>query len=60
MNSWKRENIQKIGQSSEDDDDEAGNFDYLIKMPMYNLTKDKIDELNKENDIKSKMFKEIE
>jgi len=47
------------GEGGEEEND-TGNYDYLIKMPIYNLTKDKIDELNKENDIKSKMFKDIE
>ena len=53
----------KIGQNGSgggEEENYTGNYDYLIKMPIYNLTKDKIDELNKENDIKSKMFKDIE
>ena len=31
-------------------DDNFGQYEYLIKMPIYNLTKDKIEELNKHKD----------
>ena len=31
-------------------DDNFGKYEYLIKMPIYNLTKDKIDELKKNKD----------
>ena len=31
-------------------DDNFGKYEYLIKMPIYNLTKDKIEELNKHKD----------
>ena len=34
-------------------------FDYLIKMPIYNLTKERIDELNKDNDMKTEMYQNL-
>ena len=36
------------------------NYDYLIKMPIYNLTKERIEELNKEKDEKTEMFTKLE
>ena len=35
-------------------------YDYLIKMPIYNLTKERIEELNKEKDQKSEMFNTLQ
>ena len=35
-------------------------YDYLIKMPIYNLTKERIDELNKEKDMKTEMYGTLE
>ena len=37
-----------------------GSYDYLIKMPIYNLTKERIDELNKDKDMKTEMFANLE
>ena len=37
-----------------------GDYDYLIKMPIYNLTKERIEELNNEKDIKTEMFSNLE
>lgn len=37
-----------------------GSYDYLIKMPIYNLTKERIDELNKDNDMKTEMYANLE
>lgn len=34
-------------------------FDYLIKMPIYNLTKERIDELNKDKDMKTEMYQNL-
>ena len=39
------------------DDNEFG---YLIKMPIYNLTKERIDELQKDRDTKTEMFNNLE
>jgi DNA topoisomerase-2 len=39
------------------DDNEFG---YLIKMPIYNLTKERIDELQKDRDTKTEMFNKLE
>jgi len=36
------------------------NYDYLIKMPIYNLTKERIDELNKDKDMKTEMYSNLE
>jgi len=36
------------------------NYDYLIKMPIYNLTTERIDELNKDKDLKTEMFGTLE
>ena len=36
------------------------NYDYLIKMPIYNLTKERIDELNKDKDMKTEMYANLE
>ena len=36
------------------------NYDYLIKMPIYNLTKERIDELNKDKDTKTEMYDTLE
>ena len=37
-----------------------GTYDYLIKMPIYNLTKERIEELNKDKDMKTEMFANLE
>ncbi len=37
-----------------------GSYDYLIKMPIYNLTKERIDELNKDKDMKTEMYANLE
>ena len=34
-------------------------FDYLIKMPIYNLTQERIDELNKDKDMKTEMYQNL-
>ena len=36
------------------------NYDYLIKMPIYNLTKERIEELNKDKEDKNEMFSNLE
>jgi len=36
------------------------NYDYLIKMPIYNLTKERIEELNKEKDMKTEMYSNLD
>ena len=35
-------------------------FGYLIKMPIYNLTKERIEELKKDRDVKTEMFNNLE
>ena len=41
------------------DNIEDNDFDYLIKMPIYNLTKERIEELKKEKDNKTLMFNSL-
>ena len=41
-------------------DSENSNYDYLLKMPIYNLTKDKIDEFNKLLENKKEEFKSLQ
>ena len=36
------------------------NYDYLIKMPIYNLTKERIEELNKEKHMKTEMYSNLD
>ena len=45
-------NLEKVN-------DKTNGYDYLIKMPIYNLTKERIEELKKEKDLKTEMFSNL-
>ena len=60
---YNNEELEKMKKSDKD----SASFDYLIKMPIYSLTKEKIDELKEEkdkynyniNELKSKSVKQL-
>ena len=47
------ENLEEV-------DVKTNGYDYLIKMPIYNLTKERIEELTKDKDVKTEMYNQLE